>query len=158
MRNIILILFILIFAVVCFGQQKQFSANVFVQTISSEKPVKDEVYSFASRELRSLGDVSLLGSPEYKILILAEKISDTPTGGYYALTYSFLKVGECTYKSKISNTKPTQESCDSLQTFNSISLFSAESLKAKTESIIANFDANILEPDRKLFNIANRVK
>lgn len=122
-------------------QAQNFSASVNLHVISSDKKIQDEMYSYAARELRSLGDVSIKSAGnEYGLIIMIEEIQKD----YYSMTTLFLR----TVSFKTNNPAKPFETTSSLEAFDAISL-SSTPLKSRAESIVARFDTLILEPKRR---------
>ncbi|CAN5208178.1 hypothetical protein BH20ACI1_BH20ACI1_11000 [soil metagenome] len=136
--SLICFLFVLSLSTANIVAQSKPVTRVFVQVFSSEQQIKDKIYSLTTRELRSLNDVEISKKPEYKILIFAENTQ----GDRYALNFIVTKTVEC-----IRDAKPKQ-TCDSVESFESISLLSESKLKSKIEDLVIYFDVNFLQPKR----------
>lgn len=147
-----LVLIVLCSGIIC-GQTKKFSAVVAVQVVSSNAADKSIMYSYLTRELRSLNDVTIVtGAPagDYTLIIMLENLTNE-TDGSYALTSLFTKRASCIYAQPLANGSSFVDSCGSLESFQSISILKASALKQKASQIVTDFDANVLEADRKRF-------
>jgi hypothetical protein len=134
--------------------QRRFSANVFVQVVSSPDTPPNDMSKFVGAELASIVDVNLKDKGDYGLIVFIEKI---PTQGpaYYAVTHVFVKMAECTYRQAIVDGKIQRPTCQALSQYSSIAFISDTQLKAKAREMVNGFQSVIIEPARKAFLLTN---
>ena len=153
--------FVVLMLVLCsvsgFGQEK-FSAKVKVIVQHDSKSVVDTMYSYITRELRSLNDVTIVSDNEdYKINLL---MLDVTVGGRlvgYAVSTTFLQPAKCTYKQQYLNGTPVVLDCISIQG-SYIVVVPSDKLKENAQQIVVDFDTSILKTDREFFDLNNKYK
>lgn len=158
MRALVLFLFLFLFlvpTVTVTAQTKsvapeKFSANVGVEVVP-QGPGTAELYSYITRELRTLNDVVIVTDQRaaaYKIVVSMQEIRDD----YYAILPMYLKRADCLFPKVGSRGKGFMESCVAFETLNSMSLVKPEMFRELASVIVTTLDTTLLEPDRKRFN------
>lgn len=143
--------FILILSTVGAQAQKNYATTVQVQVISTKDTPPNEMKAAIEKELGSFVDVSIKEKEaDFAVFVFLEKI---PSNGpaYYALTYSFYKGAECSYKNVIVDGKIQRTDCRALAQFFSIGFIPEAEMKAKAKEIVTLFNKGIIDPDRKAF-------
>jgi hypothetical protein len=130
--------------------QRKFNANVFVQVISSKDTPPNDMAKFIGEDLASMADTTVKDKGDYGIVVFIEKI---PTQGpvFYAVTNILVKTAECTYKQSIVDGKVQKPTCQAIAQYSSIAFIGEAQLKEKAKEMVTNFNAAILEPERKAF-------
>jgi len=146
--------FVLTLFVVGAQAQRKFSANVFVQVVSSPDTPANDMAKLVGEELGAIPDTILKDKGDYGVIVLVEKI---PTDGaaFYAVTHVFVKMAECTYKQAIVDGKIQRPTCQALAQYSSIAFISDKQMKDKARAIVKSFQSVIIEPARKAFQLNN---
>ena len=154
-KLIALTLFIFALSVSVFGQEK-FSAKVHLYVQTGDRIVQNEMFSYMSRELRSLGDVALVdsgkdgGTYEVSILITNTSVNSRKVG--YAVSRTVTKYSLCQSTIKQADGSNYIFSYDDLR-ISEIDVVPTDGLKQLAQEIVAGFDTQLLQSDRKNFNL-----
>lgn len=174
MRLLACFLFLVLCSVPAWGQTpastqtdaEKFSVRVQVEVRANES-IKSQILSYVNRELRSLGDVMLTdNSPRYRIEIVA---LDLASVGLVALSIVTIEqLDEEIIKVFLSSTlrKDINESDPWFEDFRSYGRIEKHSLRTGPrkdlreflENYVAEFDAEILEEDRKIWGLLHPAK
>lgn len=153
MRKFLIYGFLILIFCSSISAQDKFLAKVqiYVQH-NGTSPKQEQMVSYISRELRSLGDVEIVSeNPDYRIDVV---MVDLVVGGKntgYAISISFLKSAKCIFKDKYIDDTPVILDCDA-SLWGTTAAINLDYLKDTAESLVAKFDNNILSPDREFFN------
>jgi hypothetical protein len=163
------ILFILGQCAFAQNELPKFSARVQV-TVEADEPIKSDISSFISRELRSLHDVIITDSkPEYLIRIVAAEL--TSQGDQYkpGVVLSVIFTEPFPFyllRSFMSQQKIDEAAINSLESYYSKQeVYKGQRLQAGPvytlhkicEQIVNNFDSEYLEPARKGHQTATEI-
>jgi hypothetical protein len=131
--------FIILLIVACsvsgFTQTKKFRLDI--RSISSDTQIKDEMYSYLARELRSLGDVEVVDQGDFTLNVHVVKITDKNGLAGYAVSSQFLEKVYCqgkVFANRING---------------GLHVVEPDGLRKFSETIVATFDAQVLEERRK---------
>jgi hypothetical protein len=131
--------------------QRNFSATVQVQVVSSGDTPPTEMGKFLEKELGELVDLTLSKEkPDYLLLVFLEKI---PTQGpaFYAVTFNSFKAAECSYKNSIVDGKVARTDCKALSRFATIAFIPEAQIKEKAKELANSFNLQVIDPDRKAY-------
>jgi hypothetical protein len=153
MRNCIVFVFLIIaaFSLTASAQEK-FSAKVLLYVQHDSKAIQEEMTSYVSRELRSLGDVEIVQNDyDYAIhIVLVDVVIGNKKSGF-AISISFLKSAKCTFKEKYFDGTPVIGDCDA-SLWGTTAAISLDNLRQTAQSLVTKFDSKILEAERSFFN------
>lgn len=141
-------------------ERPKFSAKVQID-VSADKEIENQVYSFVSREFRSLSDVTIVNKkPEYILNIIAMQVKATD-GHITGFAISSV-VEKPLYSEELLNWKRNKEDLDLDEYFansftvncspknHQLSIGGSTDLQNMCKKIIADFDVCVLEQDRKI--------
>jgi hypothetical protein len=154
----ILIVFISVGLTGAAQAQKNFTASVQVQVISSADTPPTEMGKLVEKALTDMVDITAgKEKADYMLLIFLEKIP-TPNGpAFYAVTFNSFKGAECSYKNNIIDGKVARTDCKALSRFATIAFISETQIKDKAAEIAKSFNEMVIEPDRKAFKINRNI-
>lgn len=131
--------------------QKNYATTVQVQVISSKDTPPNDMKTEIEKELASFVDVSIKEKEaDFSVIVFLEKI---PSNGpaFFAVTFSYYKGAECSYKNAIVDGKVQRTDCRSLAQLSTIGFIAEADIKAKAKEIVSSFNKAIIDPDRKAF-------
>jgi len=135
--------------------QKTYSGTVQVQVVSTRDTPPNQMAKDIEAEINSIVDVKVKEKEaDYSIIVFLEKI---PSNGpaYYAITFSFFKGADCTYKNAIVDGKVVRTDCRALAQISTIGFLAEADMKAKSKEIVNAFTKAIVDPERKAFQKNN---
>jgi hypothetical protein len=153
----ILIVFISVGLTGAAQAQKNFTASVQVQVISSADTPPTEMGKLVEKALTDMVDITAgKEKADYMLLIFLEKI---PTNGaaFYAVTFNSFKGAECSYKNNIIDGKVARTDCKALARVATIAFITDAQIKDKAAEIAKSFNEMVIEPDRKAFKINRNI-
>jgi len=143
----------------------KYSTTVELLITATDEKTKNEVYSYISREIRSLGDVRETNDGDWLIHIIAHK-THIETGEWVGFALSAVILRRCRIAEvvaileKLERLKEKQKSCWP-PTYASSGLYVARhhtiktgawgDLKELCQNTIINFDAELLRPERECY-------
>ena len=148
------LLFCIAFILILFAgaqAQKNYATTVQVQIISTKDTPPNEMKATIEKELGSFVDVSIKEKEaDFAVIVFLEKI---PSNGpaFYALTFSYFKGAECSYKNVIVDGKIQRTDCRALAQLSTIAFIAEADMKLKAKEIVTSFNKTIIDPDRKAF-------
>lgn len=131
--------------------QKTYATSVQVQMVSSKDTPPNEMGREIEKELGSIVDVSVKEKEaDFSLIVFLEKI---PSNGpaYFAVTFTFFKGAECSYKNAIVDGKVQRTDCRALAQLSTTGFIAEADMKAKAKEIVNSFTKSIIDPDRKAF-------
>ena len=135
--------------------QKTYSGTVQVQVVSTKDTPPNQMAKEIEGEINSIVDVKVKEKEaDYSIIVFLEKI---PSNGpaYYAVTFSFFKGADCSYKNAIVDGKVVRTDCRALAQISTIGFIAEADMKAKGKEIVNAFTKAIIDPERKAFQKNN---
>lgn len=131
--------------------QNQHSVNVRITVSHRDKDIASEMYSYLAREIRSLGDASVVTENEdfvIRILVVDSKVGGRLVG--YAVSTAVTKSALCLSITKNKDGTPNIFTYDDIFD-HSVEVIPYDGLRAAAQGIVTSFDTNILEERRKIF-------
>jgi hypothetical protein len=147
----------LVFVAIPSYSQNKYSTKVKLDVVAPDK-IKDEVRSYLSRELRSLGDVTIIeDKPSWSISIIIVP-TDTVSGQHLGYAYATLvtqplhtdyldKYAKCDADSK-EMLRGALETGEIIYRFN-VQTSATDELQEISKKLIAEFDSRFLDEERK---------
>ncbi len=142
-------------------KERKFSSRVEV-IVSAPESIKDQVTSYVNRELRSLGDVMITGkNPQYRLRIVATEITTGEVGDKIGISYAVVLTEVLSWEGfeTYHSLHIDQGDMIAIQLFFSdkaeavedmyLTLGQPDELRSACERIIARFDSDHLEKDRR---------
>jgi uncharacterized protein involved in exopolysaccharide biosynthesis len=163
MKTVTLVLFLA--TLPCIAQAPpKYSATVQLYISGEDDTLKTQVNSFLSRELRSLGDITIVDvKPDIVFQVIALRLKSQqgtpPVSGFSIATlitspetYEFLKVLKDRIGDVLLDALKTRTGGGSYVLDFRLRSGSLDDVKSICQQIVADFDATILDQQRKLWN------
>lgn len=137
------------------------TTRVLIDVGCDDVALKSRITSFISREMRSLGDIEITDvNPSYKISVVAISVTlkSGYTAGHAVSTVISRPLGNWSWALSKELTPENRESISSIisdhESLEKHGLFvgSEDGLRSSLEEMIAEFDAQELEPMRRFWN------
>jgi hypothetical protein len=155
-RILLLISVILLFSNFIFAQSDKTFAKVGILIDFESKEIRNELYSYLAREIRSLKDVSIVEKDaDYivSVTMIENRLQNNELVGY-AMSVTIQKRRFCLSLVKNQKNK-IQYYLDLMDEF--LFVFPQEDLRNRASKVITLFDTRILEPTRKNTKVINDV-
>jgi hypothetical protein len=159
MKLLASLIFCVSLATTCWCQAK-YSTTIKLEITAPDR-IKNEVQSYMNRELRALGDVTLVDDhPSWEIRVDVMEITTRGIRSGYAFAFvvteplylDFLKGANCDQKAK-SRITNLMENTERLLAFgNRVS----PNIESACKKLVADFDSTTLETDRKTWREMNK--
>jgi hypothetical protein len=151
----LLICFAFILAIFTAAQaQRNFSATVQVQVVSSPDTPANDMAKSLEKELGAYVDISIKPkSADYLLQVFLERVPTGSGPNVYAEGYNFFRHAECTYKNPLVDGKVVRPDCNALVRFSTIAFITEAQLKDKAKETVNTFNQLVVDPDRKAYTV-----
>ncbi len=154
-KTLFLIILFVGLSVQIYGQEK-FNAYVFLDVQHQDTLIENEMESYIARELRSLGDITLITNPKtdeaftITVLMAGGSLEENKRKGSYAVSVTISKRSRCNTMYKNADGTPLVMYYDDLKD-EFIFVISSDGLKSLGQQIVALVDSNVFKSARKVF-------